>query len=186
MAPKKSKLTSSDHDAARFNRNAMYCALLGSMVLALMGILILIAAGRLTWISARSGSWPKTAGMILTSEIVREQSGKSSVRHCPTVVYSFEVNGISYRGDRIVFKELRMQRMDKAQTILSVYPPGKKVDVYYQPSNPERCILEPGFHVFQVVHYLCFGFLFLTVGIIFSHLCWDNILEYNNILRRTG
>ncbi len=186
MASKRFKSTSNDLDITRFNRNAIYCALLGAILIALMGIFTLISAGRLVWISARSNSWTKTYGRILTSEILTEPSGKMSVRYCPEVTYSFEVNGISYRGNRIAYKEFREQRMDVAQAILSVYPSDKKVAVYYHPNNPERCILEPGFHVSQIAHYLCFGILFLSVGIMFSRLCWGNILEYNGILRRTG
>ena len=79
--------------------------------------------------STRSGSVTK----FLTRETIE-------TRNFAEVSYSFDVGGKTYRGNRVGIGS-SPRSFDVAAT-LKRYPQGQAVTVYYNPSNPEDCLLE--------------------------------------------
>ncbi len=83
------------------------------------------------------------------------------------VEYEFTVEGVTFEGDRIFFGKWSSGNDSKEQEIAWHYPEGKSVNVYYNPGNPEVCLLEPG-KTGKSWSLILFGALFLLVGIFFG------------------
>ncbi|MCC5932309.1 MAG: DUF3592 domain-containing protein [Cyclobacteriaceae bacterium] len=94
-----------------------------------------------------SSSWPATKGIILDIE---EYKYYRSIGEREKIVfillYSYEVDGIEYRSDRLnpgLFKVANNQNLEYYSKI---YIPGNEVNVYYDPKNPSESALETGYH----------------------------------------
>ena len=130
----------------------------------LCGLLVLPAALTigLIWLESRNfrlRSWRQTHGRIVASaseardvhKIESETAGSDQSRHFvsqETMVtrnfamlrYEFEANGRTYSGSRV---DLAAEHGDfEVADTLRRYPEGKIVEVYYDPENPEHCVLE--------------------------------------------
>ena len=109
-------------------------------------IMLTTGAGNVIWAGARmmpalrSLSWPSTEGEILARDL-----DSSPLRYNPVVEYRYEVGGSQFRGHRISFAPtMTVSDADRALGTFHKYLPGRKVDVYYDPTHPERSVLEPG------------------------------------------
>jgi hypothetical protein len=113
-------------------------------LLALGGIFGFYEAGRLADLASNSPSWPTTTGVIEESRVIRMSNG-DGVR----VVYSYSVDDVRYSSSNISYKRLEGARgewllPDTPRGIVSRYPVGKEVSVYYHPRDPRSAVLEPG------------------------------------------
>src|ERR1051326_3471856 len=94
-----------------------------------------------------SQSWPTTTGTILSATLDqqtrRNSQGYHDVTYAPTVEYTYEVNGNSYRSDKINAGWTVSYDAGTAQNKISQYQPGARVTVYYNPSDPADAVLEP-------------------------------------------
>ena len=85
----------------------------------------------------RSNQYRTTRSGSVTKFITREAI---ETRNFAEISYSFEVAGRTYRGNRIGIED--SPRSFDVATTLQRYPKGKAVTVYYDPQNPQDCILE--------------------------------------------
>jgi uncharacterized protein DUF3592 len=116
------------------------------------GGIALIGAGLLIfgWSQSRKGNsaqnWPITTGTIVSADLSqqsrRNQQGYHDVTYAPVVEYTYEVNGQTYRGDKISSGWTVSYNLSMAQNKMNKYPPGTKVDVHYNPNNPAEAVLE--------------------------------------------
>ncbi|MEW6222224.1 MAG: DUF3592 domain-containing protein [Candidatus Hadarchaeota archaeon] len=87
----------------------------------------------------------------------------------PAIVYEYSVDNAIYYGNNIVFQsgEYVFPRSSEALEVVSKYPAGLKVTVYYDSENPRDSVLEAG-----KVSYgnLMMGFLVFLIGTIFLSL----------------
>jgi hypothetical protein len=61
----------------------------------------------------------------------------------PVLRYRFDVEGKTYEGTLLSHSDEAMQQAD-AEAVVARYPAGSEVTVYFDPSHPKRCVLEPG------------------------------------------
>jgi hypothetical protein len=89
-------------------------------------------------LSGRSRRWPTATGRITRSTVVpgRRGAGYYDVR------YEYQVEGRTYRGDRVRFGGALNGNIRDAQDTRSTYPEGRVVEVRYHPRNPARSTLE--------------------------------------------
>ena len=72
-------------------------------------------------------------------------SRKTSTRYVADVSYAYAVRGTEYEGATISFSaSSSFDQPQEAQAVLDGYPVGAVVAVHYDPSHPERSVLEPG------------------------------------------
>jgi hypothetical protein len=114
-----------------------------------------------------SKTWPTAAGVIVRSEIEAHDSTASSDGSkktesvlYPKIAYQYEVSGQNHKGTRISLSSTS----DNAQQIVSRYPKGKSVQVYYNPDKPKQAVLVPGGDGFNFVPYI-FTTVFVLLGI---------------------
>jgi hypothetical protein len=95
------------------------------------------------WQAHRAAKWQQVTGRITKSEIGTQYhqfaGAESTVRNMPDVEYEFSVAGVSYRGARIAITDTSGEDIEPA---LDRYPVGKAVTVYYDPADPNNCVLE--------------------------------------------
>jgi hypothetical protein len=110
-----------------------YVVLIGGLIAAVWSSLR-IASG------VASLRWPSTTGRVRARDI--DDTGQ---RYQLILEYSYEVNGVPYRGRRISFDFPLGRKEFEAGTLLFYkYPPGKEITVYFDPQSPYRSVIERG------------------------------------------
>jgi len=121
-----------------------------------------------------STSWPSVEGKVVSSEVERERTSRrsggrrrTSTTYEAAIHYRYTVNGTEYSSDRVSFGEYSSSNRAHAQGIVSRYPAGKTVQVYYDPNDPEVAVLESG------TSWSCYipigiGIAFVIVGALLS------------------
>ena len=143
-------------------------ACLGIFLLAFGGGgVYLIYSSRKTRAQAEaSQNWPVAAGSVVRSEIGESTStdsdGDESTSYHPVVEYTYQVAGQSFNGKRITFGPVTgSSNPRKAQEVLSRYPSGGAVQVYYNPQKPGEAVLEKRASGTNVM--LILGIVFLAI-----------------------
>ncbi len=111
-----------------------------------------------------SSNWPTAPGMIQSSSVEYHRSQKGSGTYGAKVLYSFTANDLAYNGGQVAFGDYSSGSPDHANSIVNRYPQGESVTVYYDPANPEFCVLEPGLK-WQTWMLPIFGLVFFSAGI---------------------
>jgi hypothetical protein len=95
-------------------------------------------------------AWPAVMGAVVSSEVSTEASWDSTsnseaMRIRPAVVYAYEVNGRRYTNNQLRASDSFYSAgmlPGSAQAVVSRYPAGAPVTVYYNPLNPQESVLE--------------------------------------------
>lgn len=103
--------------------------------------LVVLSYGTLDLLRASSSAkWSKTPGRILTSQMVQPRS-----RYHPSITYAYAVGNTPYTGNTYRFGDTFYWKRQTAEAAVQTYAPGSTVFVSFDPSRPERSVLEPGF-----------------------------------------
>ncbi|GAA4430869.1 DUF3592 domain-containing protein [Bremerella cremea] len=87
--------------------------------------------------------WPMVQGEIVSSELKSHTNKNSHSWRCE-VQYAYQVEGVSYRGDRIAFGYDGTNREKLHADLHRKLKAAEVVDVYYNPANPSESCLVPG------------------------------------------
>lgn len=86
--------------------------------------------------------WPKTTGVITSSYVSSGGRGGDRLH----ISYDYSVAGNFYQNDRANFGLISLDgHTSNAQQVANHYSIGKRVDVYYQASDPANSLLENQF-----------------------------------------
>ena len=92
-----------------------------------------------------SADWPSVEGQITRSQIEHSTDAEGGDSYSPEVTFVYvAADDRSHEGRTIKFGENSYGSERKAQEILSRYPLGQTVTVFYDPENPDKAVLEPG------------------------------------------
>jgi hypothetical protein len=123
----------------------------------------LIFCGAYILLSSKSpNNWPIAEGTITKSELKFETKGgeNTEIMKCePKVNFQFSIDDRLIEGSTVSFSKKPIDRVE-AQEIIDTYSIGEKVEVYYNPKNPEMAVLEAN------VNNL--GYLFIGIGLVFG------------------
>jgi len=90
--------------------------------------------------------------------------------------YNSKVRAGFFKKDRVYTEMTRIQR------IVSRYPKGRQVHIFYKPSNPKKSVLEPGGNIAVFTGVLIAAMIFGGAGLIFTTpemLFWAvNLISY--------
>lgn len=117
-------------------------------------LLSLMCVGIILWISgelfesALGYTWPQVTGKVVSSEVrstLMETTKTKYLAYWPEVQYEYKVGTVRYSGNRVRFTQ---HGMDEAESkrVVTQYPVGKAVPVYYNPNDPEAAVLEKGIY----------------------------------------
>lgn len=106
-------------------------------------IVIGLALMAFAWWSARmnakAADWPEARGRIVHSELRlnSESDHGDSVR----IEYEYEAAGARRQGSTVSYAGMANDR-ETQQALVARYPVGREVAVFYDPSQPDRAVLE--------------------------------------------
>lgn len=145
-------------------------------VLIIVGLILLaVGVGVTVWGIAvvrnamASSSWPTVTGTVTASDVERQRSRSGTRRnrrktsYRANVAYEYSVDETKYASDQVSFGEYASSNPNFAQQIVNRYPKGKRVEVHYDPQQPEVAVLEPGAS-WSSFFPLGFGLIFSVVG----------------------
>src|SRR3989344_3949897 len=115
-------------------------------IFAIVGIALTIFWGIPTARNAtESKNWPSVDGQITISNMSKNyDSDDGSITYGVQVAYNYTVNSLPYTGSTVAFGDYGSSDPSHAGGIVSRYPVGKSVKVYYNPDDPKTSVLEPG------------------------------------------
>ncbi len=106
------------------------------------------------WRSARSSkTWLVTDGQVVNTKL--EPTGRSQWK--PTIIYTYQVNGVEYKSQRLAFDYFGTYLHSEADEIMERYPVKTSVKVFYDPEQPQESTLE------QVHHGLTGGLIIMPL-----------------------
>jgi len=145
--------------------------LAGAVIFITAGVLIAFFAWKSHQISVASTAWPTAGGKIIRSEIERSKSSSASndtdmATDSPEyakIVYEYTVDGKRFESNKISFSVFT----DNPRKLVSQYPKGKSVRVYYHPEKPNHSVLVPGAADANYAPYIFAGvFIMLGAGLL--------------------
>ncbi len=143
-------------------------------ILMIVGVGIIVAGVLGLQKAQDSADWPEVSGRILSSSVdSRMKSGSINQKpkkrnrkrrlYFPKIRYEYSVKGKTYTGTRISYGDSESENQARARRISNQYSAGKEVRVFYSPSDPQECLLEPGVKG-QTWFLPLFGILFCGAG----------------------
>ena len=137
------------------------------LIFAVVGfVLIYMYFKNLARVRASEG-WPASQGTILESWVrestTTDDDGSTSSHYYPEVRYAYQVVGVEYQGDKLTFGPKSGSAQSKAAQVVSNYPKGATVTVYYDPQKPSTSVLERNVSK----SLLLYGMIFIIIGIFF-------------------
>ena len=115
-------------------------------IFVLLGIFFAVQ-GVLEWDrAAKSASWPTVAGTVTRSEVTSHRSstkGRTTTSYHAHIEFDYAVDGKALHGNRRTYKVMASSQ-SAANEAVAAYPVGRSVTVSYDPQDPERAVLEPG------------------------------------------
>ncbi len=94
--------------------------------------------------------WSSVAGRVLSSEVTSETSSRTHAasgrsvtrtRYRADVEYEYSVDGTQFVGTRVSRANVDHLAEDPAAAIVARYPPGGRIDVYYDPDDASTAVL---------------------------------------------
>lgn len=138
-------------------------------IISIIGLAVTIFIGvPMAQNAMESSSWPTAEGIITVSQVSPSTDSEGDVTYSARVGYTYSlrgsVRGAPYVGSTVSFGNYGSSDPSHAQNIVSRYPIGSLVMVYYDPDDPKTSVLEPGTSLssFAVAG---FGGLFTLIGL---------------------
>jgi len=141
--------------------------ILGTTVVAAAGVVMMFLEWPVLREALRSSRWPTVQGRVITSEF---EEGPLEGRYIRTttgravVSYQYQFSGHELTGNRIFVGDKEFGSAYEAQRRVRHYYPGVTVEVFVDPNNPTRAVLERGLSAKQVGKFVLGAFL-LAIGV---------------------
>ncbi len=123
-----------------------YAAILVFIVFNSIGFIMLRKALLVRRLSREATQWPTAPGLVVESKIFEEPArnamGNVNNTYILMAKYQFSVDGKPYEGERVAFGSPAFNYLT-ASTIKDQFAEGKQVPVYYNPTDPQDCVLAP-------------------------------------------
>lgn len=115
--------------------------------------------------AVNSNDWPQAQGEVVSSELVQRsrthRSGKRITVHSAKVNYVYHVDGKPFASHQLKWADRHGSSQVEAD-MLSQYPAGASVTVFYNPDNPAEAVLQKGI---SLDHILIGVFLLGSIGV---------------------
>ena len=130
------------------------------IIFLLIGILMIAFWFILRRRATQSLRWPSVPGHVIDSKMTQSSDEDGTVTYTPSITYAYEVGGTNLRGSLVAFGGAPGKPAD----VLSKYPAGSDVRVFYNPSKPKMAVLEPGGGGLRSL--LIISVVFLAIGVV--------------------
>jgi hypothetical protein len=119
-----------------------------------LGLVIIGSGVTLAWLRiyqrvASLRQWPSVSGVVMggglrtliSVQAFMLSQGRLHPRAEPRIEYEYQVDGQTYRSDKVRLGTWSLSVRDAAQVIRD-HAPGAPVTVYYDPTDPHRAVLD--------------------------------------------
>lgn len=135
---------------------------IAGIIAQIVAIPFIIMSAQKWWLANQSKHWLKTSGKVLKGFEI-SLSGKLNF------LYVYEINGITYQCNKPFYaNSYKNLGGKKSWKLMEKYPEGKRIDVFYNPSNPKASTLEPG-RKDGVITALTVVILLFILGFLYQH-----------------
>lgn len=115
-------------------------------------------------------TWTKTWGKITQSRMETGTDSDGDPVYKPIIKYTYTVMGQEFQGNQVYFQVMKSitysgNNLSFTEKMTNKYPPGKTVEVFYNPRKPQQAVLEPGVSL-KSFSELTWGFGAFSVGAI--------------------
>jgi hypothetical protein len=113
--------------------------------------------------------WPIAKGEVIKSEAIRTSGnqsgpGQNSTVFTPRIRFKYGIDNKEYESDKITWGGTWGSNTGNyCEVMLQAYPVGKKIDVYYNPNNPNDCIIQLRYSFGMAIPWIA-GILFVVGG----------------------
>ena len=139
----------------------------------LLGVVVSGYGCRDTRSAKESLYWPETPGVV-TASFVHEYTeiDDSEPTFTPRIGYLYTVDEKTYSNDLISFEFNSIRSKSEktkswAETVISDYPIGSAVTVYYNPANPQISVLQKGAATDWKIFWGCLFIVTGATGVLF-------------------
>ncbi len=113
-----------------------------------------------------SRSWLSTQGQISFANMDMEDLAVMGNSYQEMIVYDYCVDGRVFSNDRLSFNTplFTASKPNPVEAILSKYPEGQKVTVYYDQDDPISSTLQPEVNIILMIVTILYGVVMLLAG----------------------
>ena len=130
-----------------------------------VGIFCIVGGFVYVWQAFASRTWPSVKGIIKMSEMSTSSDHDGGRRYQFVVEYDYSVSGMAYTNNFYSYKPTYNAAQSRgARELVEKYPLESEVDVFYNPGNPKKSVLLPGFNFLCYMPILA-GLIFCGFGI---------------------
>lgn len=108
-----------------------------------LAVYLFTQANEFKAMGAASEAWTAAPGKVVVADYKTRRSRRRTVAEID-VRYTFDVNGQNYSGSTLAFEKLDSLAISDAERRLQPYPVGAACQVFYDPEDPSRNVLEKG------------------------------------------
>jgi hypothetical protein len=113
--------------------------------------------------------WPSTLGSVVASEI-KEKSSDGGFSYEPVVTYEYQVEGNTLRSSKLKISEVITNgSYSQAEKLIRHFPVGRKVDVIYNPEDPQESVLVEGMSskwLWTTIGFAVFFFILAAIAVV--------------------
>ncbi|HSH04308.1 MAG TPA: DUF3592 domain-containing protein [Anaerolineae bacterium] len=157
--------------------------------LSYFGVIVVVAG--MVWVKRGWGAfvlgrasegWPRAEGTIVASR-GRYEKAPNHRFYQAVVRYEYEVEGVRHEGSTICFGRREWLFRQVEQRLITKYPQGSEVEVYYKPDEPSVAVLEPGVRLPEgnLQFSWGWGWLILGIGLIVLDVLSFGIRVFSNL-----
>ncbi len=134
----------------------------------LFGMGLSIFGGIFLWKALSSQTWPSVKGKIISATL-EQGKVRGRVISREKIQYEYHVEGKRFVGERVSMGPRLLMFGLSAEQVIKKYPKNMPVTVYYNPSRPEKSVLEPGLNPYVVLIAAVGPFILLIVSISYRY-----------------
>lgn len=101
---------------------------------------------QMTSVSRASAGWPSVDGLVTHSNLEAYRSNVGTNRKTRwrlEITYEYVIGNVVFENDVVRFDQDELSTSDK-KDLVSAYPVGRKVQVFYNPERPKQSVLVRG------------------------------------------
>ena len=95
-------------------------------------------------LAQKTAGWARTGGRVRASSVESFRQAKDGTRYRPLVIYEYQVGTAILHGSRRSLADQQYRSETDAHALVTRYPHGRQVTVFYNPVQPTEAVLEPG------------------------------------------
>ncbi|MCK5685392.1 DUF3592 domain-containing protein [bacterium] len=142
--------------------------MIGKIIFVLIGLAMLAGSYAMFQQQARLDTFKETKCVITSSKVgvsISKKSGKKSKMFRPKILFKYEVDGKKFESDTYAISKTSTSSRKWPEGIVARYKENTEHPCYYDPQEPEDCVLNRDKSYMGSIISGIFGLLFIPIGL---------------------